>query len=212
VQFDERDAARTRGRSPAREAADERREAPLHDGVLRLQRLLGNTAVTALISRTELQRDAAPAKPPPQEKKEGGGATYTLTVSDVGTFELLSFSWGASQSGAGGGGTGPGKHETKDVVCTKYADKHSAKLQQYVAEGRPIAEVTLVVKSGDGSVTFRFKNVHITSYQTGGSTGDVKPIETFSFEAASMEFEHSGGGGQSPGGNGGGWQEPGYPG
>ncbi len=192
------------------ETAEER---GLPGAALRLQELVGNTAATALLSRAELQRDAAPAKPAPAEKKEGGGATHTLTVSDVGTFELLSFSWGASQTGAGRGGAGPGKNKVKEVVCSKYADEHSAKLVQHSAEGRPIAEVTLVMKSGDGSVTFRFKSVHITSYQRpgGGSSGDTKPVETFSFQGDSMEFEHSGAGGQSPGGNGGGSDAP-YPG
>lgn len=190
----------------------------LSGAALKLQELVGNTAATALLSRTELQRDAAPtkpAKPPPQEKpKERAGGTYTLTVSDVGTFQILSFSWISAQSGVGGAGSGGGgAHQPKGVVVSKYADEHSPKLIQHVSDGRPVAEVVLVVTADGQSVTFKLKNAHITNYQTGGSGGsDARPVETYSFESDSIEMEPSGAEGQSPGGGGGAWDTTPYPG
>jgi type VI protein secretion system component Hcp len=167
-------------------------ERGLADETLRLQELVGNANTTELIARSPLQRnetaaDAAPAKSGEEEK----GSVYTMTMADIGTFDLMSFSWGTSSVGAQGPGpTGKEQQKHSDLVATKKGgDEASAKIMQRAADGKHIATVEVVMKKdGKTYATITLKDAYVTSFQTSGS-GD-QPLETFSLTFAGIEYKY----------------------
>lgn len=92
--------------------------------------------------------------------------------------DVLSFSWGMSQSGsmhtAGGGGTG--KVAVQDMSITKYLDKASTVLMQKCATGKHFPKATLTCrKAGDTPVEYlvvTMEEVLVTSVALGGSQHD----------------------------------------
>jgi type VI protein secretion system component Hcp len=182
----ERDEEARDLREAAKETAGER---SLAGEAVRLQELIGNASTTEVIARSPLQRDGAGTEAPAkvdEEPKEN--ATYTMTVADVGTFDLTSWTWATSGDGAGGGGSGPGKANIRDLVSTKRNDGHTAKLMQYASSGQHIKTVELRSQRSGVSLTMKLKDVNITSFQV--NQGDP-PTETFALTFAEIEYEHS---------------------
>ena len=69
---------------------------------VRLQELLGNASATEVLARSPLRRDTAGTEAAPKksgEKDEPKDGVYTITMSDIGTFELQSWSWGTTSGG-----------------------------------------------------------------------------------------------------------------
>lgn len=190
--YEEELAVRGRPSAPVDEAGDEH---GLSDETLRLQELIGNANVSEAIARSPLQRDAAGTEAVPAkegEKEEPKGVVYTMTMADIGTFELLSWSWGVTDArgGESGGGAGPGKHTVRDLTASKRGDKQTAKLMQYAASGQHIATVELRTTRGGEAFVIKLKDVIVSSYQTGGGDGDTV-IDTFGLTFAEIEFEFS---------------------
>jgi hypothetical protein len=100
-------------------------ERTLAGEAVRLQELLGNASATEVLARSAVQRDPAGAEAAPAkagEKEEPKGVVYTITMSDIGTFELLSWSWGVGTAGsAESGGGGPGKQTVRDISASTHA-------------------------------------------------------------------------------------------
>jgi len=92
-----------------------------------------------------------------------------------GEIELESFSWGETNtvSGPGGGGGGSGKVQVQDLLVTMYVSKASPKLMLACATGKHHKEAVLTArragKSQQEFLVFKFEDVIVTSYQTGGS-------------------------------------------
>jgi type VI secretion system secreted protein Hcp len=109
--------------------------------------------------------------------------------------EIYSWSWGATHStdATGGGGGGAGKVQLQDFNFTKKVDRASASLFQACATGKHFPDATLVVrKAGKGQQEYlvvKFSDVLVSSYQTGGSSGDAAPMESISFNYASVELQ-----------------------
>ena len=189
--FEEELAVRKRPTAPVDQAAEEH---GLADEALRLQELVGNASTTEAIARSALLRDAAGTEAVPAkegEKEPPKGVVYTITMADIGTFELLSWWWGTTSGGGSGSGGGPGKHAAKDLSATKKADEHTPKLMQYAASGQRIATVELRTSRGGEAFVIRLKDVLVTTYQTGdGSKGD-DPVEMFGLTFAEIEYEFS---------------------
>lgn len=100
---------------------------------------------------------------------------------------IESWSWGMTQSGDThlGTGSGAGKVNVQDLSLTKYADKSSPIIMQYCTQGKHIASGKLhcYKASGDSRVEyllFEMKNIIVSSYQTGGSGGDDRQMESCS--------------------------------
>ena len=114
-----------------------------------------------------------------------------------GEIEVLSWSWGASQSGsmAMGAGGGVGKVSMQDLSITKYIDKSSPKLFEALATGMHLPEAKLVLRSPGGSqveyLTITLKDVVISSYSTGGSSGGDRPTESVSFNFAQIKMSYT---------------------
>lgn len=111
--------------------------------------------------------------------------------------DVLSWSWGESQSGtaATGGGGGAGKVSMQDFHFVMQVNKSSPKLLQACASGKHFTKATLVCrKAGETQQEYlkiTFTDVMISSYQTGGSSGDVIPTDQISLNFAKLEYEYS---------------------
>lgn len=110
--------------------------------------------------------------------------------------EVLSWSWGATQQGssARGGGGGAGKVSVHDLHMSKHVDKATAPLMLACASGQHIKTVDLVCrKAGTDQQEYlkiKLSDVLITSFQTGGSGGDVVPIDQVAMNFAKIEMEY----------------------
>jgi type VI secretion system secreted protein Hcp len=120
-------------------------------------------------------------------------------AAHAGEIELLSWSWGVSnaathESGTTGGGAGKG--HCQDITVTARSSKATATLMQFCADGKHITDECVLTCRRAGEtpqdyMLIKMKPVYITSYQTGGSSGDVVPVETFSLNFGAIKFEYS---------------------
>jgi type VI secretion system secreted protein Hcp len=105
---------------------------------------------------------------------------------------ILTWSWGETNSGShgAGGGGGSGKVNMQDFGFTMNVNKASPKLFLACASGQHIKEATLVCrKAGKEQQEFlkiKFTDLLISSYQTGGGTGD-SATDSISFNFAKIE-------------------------
>jgi type VI secretion system secreted protein Hcp len=112
-----------------------------------------------------------------------------------GEIEIDSFSWGAAQSGtsAGGGGGGAGKVTFQDIHFTTKLSEASPKLMLACAIGEHIKDVVLTGelsgKRGQKFLEIKLTDVLVSSYQSGGSSGDI-PTDSFSLNFAKIEFTY----------------------
>jgi type VI secretion system secreted protein Hcp len=112
--------------------------------------------------------------------------------------ELMSFSWGESNAGSFSGnlGGGSGKVSMQDFHFTVPINKSSPKLFLACATGEHIKSAVLVCrKAGKTQQEFlkwKFTDLLISSYQTGGSGGaDVVPIDQVSFNFTKIEVSYA---------------------
>ncbi len=110
--------------------------------------------------------------------------------------DLESWSWGETQSGsfATGGGGGAGKVSMQDFHFVMKLNKASPKLMLMCATGDHIKEAKLTCRKAGGSqqeyLTVKFTDLLVSSYQTGGSHGDVVPMDQISLNFAKIEYEY----------------------
>ena len=111
--------------------------------------------------------------------------------------ELLSWSWGASQTGTmgHGGGGGAGKVSMQDFSFSQRLNKASPKLFLHCANGKHIPKAVLTVRKAGGEqveyLKITLSDILVSSYQTGGSTGEVVPIESVSLNFSKVEFSYA---------------------
>jgi len=111
--------------------------------------------------------------------------------------DVLSFSWGETQTGthSTGGGGGAGKVSMQDFHFVQKISKASPKLMLACATGEHIPEAILTCqKAGKTQQAFfvlKFTDLLVSSFQTGGSSqGDEIPMEQISMNYAKIEFEY----------------------
>ena len=112
--------------------------------------------------------------------------------------EVLSFSWGVTNpaviSGGSGGGGGAGKATFHDLSIVHNLDKASPLLLRACATGMHIKDAVITHrKAGKGQqeyLTFKFRDVVISSFQTGGSEETPVPTDSVSFSFAKLEVEY----------------------
>ena len=111
--------------------------------------------------------------------------------------DLLSFSWGETQTGthAGGGGGGGGKVSMQDFHFVMKTNKASPKLLLACANGEHIGDGLLTCrKAGKEQQEFmkiKFYDMLVSSYQTGGSSsGDEIPMDQISLNYSKIEYEY----------------------
>ncbi len=113
-----------------------------------------------------------------------------------GEIEVLSWSFGASQSGTmgTGGGGGAGKVNFQDFHITLQCSKASPKLFLTCAGGDHIKTAVLVNrKAGKDQheyYTYKFSDLLVSSFQTGGHSDGGNPVEQVSFNFTKVEVEY----------------------
>ena len=110
---------------------------------------------------------------------------------------LESWSWGETQMGShsGGGGGGAGKVQMQDFHFVMKINKASPKLLLACANGEHIKGALLTCRKAGKEqqefLKYKFTDLLISSYQTGGSGGsDVIPMDQISFNFAKIEVEY----------------------
>ena len=125
------------------------------------------------------------------------GETKDKAQSKKHDIDILSWSWGMTQSGTmhSGGGGGSGKASFQDISVTKYIDTATNGLMMALAKGSHIKECVLLArKAGAGQETYikiTMKDVIVTSISTGGSGGQDRLTENVSLNFASVDFEYT---------------------
>jgi type VI secretion system secreted protein Hcp len=111
--------------------------------------------------------------------------------------QVLSYSFGESQSGtmAFGGGGGAGKVQMQDFHFMMHVNKASPKLFLACATGDHIKSAILIArKAGKGQqeyAKFTFTDILVTSYQTNGdASANSQPMDQISLNFAAIEIEY----------------------
>jgi type VI secretion system secreted protein Hcp len=114
-----------------------------------------------------------------------------------GEIDVLSYSFGASQTGSfsAGGGGGAGKVQFQDFHFTMKISKASPKLFLACAGGDHIKSALLTGRKAGKEqqefFTVKFTDILISSFQTGGAGGgDELPTEQISFNFTKMDLEY----------------------
>jgi type VI secretion system secreted protein Hcp len=108
--------------------------------------------------------------------------------------DVLSYSWGVTQTGtmSYGGGGGAGKANFGDFSFMMRMNKATPKLMQACANGSHIEDAILTCrKAGDKQqeyMQYKFYDLLISSYQTSASSEE--PTESISFNFSKMEMEY----------------------
>jgi type VI secretion system secreted protein Hcp len=114
-----------------------------------------------------------------------------------GDIDVLSWSWGMSQSGSThmGGGGGAGKVSFQDLSFTKYIDSASNALMNALAKGSHIDKCVLMVrKAGEGQnkyIAITMEEVIVTSVSTGGSGGEDRLTESVTLNFGKVSFAYT---------------------
>ena len=110
--------------------------------------------------------------------------------------EVLSWSWGVSQSGTAsqGGGGGAGKASFQDFNFTHHVDKASPLLMKACATGEHIRDATITVrKAGKGQQEFliiKMTDVIVTSVSTSVSAEGDAALEGVMLAFAKVDLEY----------------------
>ena len=111
--------------------------------------------------------------------------------------DVISYSWGESQTGtsAQGGGMGAGKVQMQDFHFTMRINTASPKLMLNCANGSHIKTAVLTCrKAGKDQQEFlkvSFADLLVSSYQTGGSgSSDIVPVDQISLNYSTIKFEY----------------------
>lgn len=112
----------------------------------------------------------------------------------AGKLQLMSWSWGESNSGSSvfGGGAGSGKVNMQDFSFMIVTGKGSPKLQKFCATGEHIKKAVLSCRKAGGGdqpgkvfLTYTFTDILISSFQISGSS--EVPMESISFNYTKVE-------------------------
>jgi type VI secretion system secreted protein Hcp len=111
--------------------------------------------------------------------------------------EIMSFSWGCTNSGshASGGGGGAGKASFQDLHVTSSVGVQGPALMLACATGQHIKKAVLHVRKAGGDqqnyYTVTLSDLLVSSYQSGGhGSSDSVPTDQFSLNYAKIEFEY----------------------
>jgi type VI secretion system secreted protein Hcp len=114
--------------------------------------------------------------------------------------EIISFSWGATNSvtvGSGAGGISGGKVNMEAFTITKKVDKSSPNLFLAACDGTHYKTITITFRKATGSGgqkpfdIVKLSDCMVESYHMAGSSGgDDTPTETVSFAFGKVETEY----------------------
>ena len=113
------------------------------------------------------------------------------------TIDVLAWSWGISNAGTFGQGSGggSGKANFQDISFTKYIDKATASLMFACSSGKHIKKGFLTVrKAGEKPLEYiklELENILVSSISTGGSGGEERLTEnvTLNFGIVKLAYK-----------------------
>ena len=111
--------------------------------------------------------------------------------------DILSWSWGETNSGSSayGGGGGAGKVSMQDFSYSMHINKASPKLLLACAAGQHIKSALLTCRKAGTEqqeyLKIKFSDLLIASFQTGGSAGDIVPVDQISMNFSKIEYEYA---------------------
>jgi type VI secretion system secreted protein Hcp len=121
----------------------------------------------------------------------------TTDVEHKDEIDVLSYSWGVTQTGtmAFGGGGGAGKAQFSDFSFTTNTSKASPSLFLACASGQHIKEATISVRKAGGDqredyLILKMTDVLVSSYNASGSSGADRPTESISMAYGKIEFTY----------------------
>jgi type VI secretion system secreted protein Hcp len=123
--------------------------------------------------------------------------------------DVLSWSWGMSNSGSAqqGSGMGAGKVNVQDLTITKYLDKSTPDLMLATCNGKHIPQAVLTVrKAGEQPLEYlliTMEDLIVTNVSTGGNAGADRLTEnvTLNFSRVKVQYKEqtaTGGVGDKP--------------
>jgi type VI secretion system secreted protein Hcp len=110
--------------------------------------------------------------------------------------EVLSWSWGVSQSGttSHGGGGGAGKASFQDLTFTHQIDKASPLLLKACATGQHIKDATITVRKAGKApqeyLVIKMTDVLVTSVSLGIAAESAVTGESVSLQFAKVDYEY----------------------
>jgi type VI protein secretion system component Hcp len=114
------------------------------------------------------------------------------SLDGIGTFEVLSVSWGASAVvSQSGGGAGAGKVNLSDINFTKFTDETSPNILEHLLGGLhvPAGSITISPANRNSpSITYAIEDVIFTSYQSSGSGGDDRLTESITMTFRELTY------------------------
>ena len=114
-----------------------------------------------------------------------------------GWIDILSFSWGVSNSSDThvGGGGGKGKASFSDLTIMKHVDLASPALAMLCSNGKHFNDAYLTIrKQGEKPLEYykiKFSEVLVSSFQHSGSDGGGLPTESVSLNFAKIDFKYT---------------------
>ena len=108
--------------------------------------------------------------------------------------DVLSWSWGVSNSGTThyGSGSGGGRASFQDISLTSYYDKSTHQLMKSATLGDHIKECILTCRRAGGKqneyIKYVLKDCLITSVSTGGSGGEDRLTVNFTINFGELDF------------------------
>lgn len=120
----------------------------------------------------------------------------SLDSTHAGEMEILSWSWGETNSGtfSSGGGGGAGKVNMQDFHFVINMGKHTPILMQLCAKGDHIPTGLLTCRKAGGDkmefLKVEFNDLLISSYQTGNSQGMESPTDQCSFNYSKIKITY----------------------
>jgi type VI secretion system secreted protein Hcp len=114
-----------------------------------------------------------------------------------GEIDVLSWSWGMTQSAsmhtATGGGSG--KADVHDVSITKYIDSATPAIMQHCCSGKHFQNAKLTVRKAGGNpveyMVLEMKDVIISSLSSGAGSGDDRVTEHLTLNFASYKMTYT---------------------
>jgi type VI secretion system secreted protein Hcp len=118
----------------------------------------------------------------------------SLDKSHPGEIELISYSFGLTQTGSPvGGGGGEGKAVFQDFHFSSHVSKASPNLMLACATGRHFTRATLTCRKAGGGGGFEFVKIRlddclVSGYQLGGEGSEELPTDSFSLSFVKIDF------------------------
>lgn len=118
----------------------------------------------------------------------------SLDSDHKGEIDILSFSWGMTQSGTmhTGQGGGGGKVNVNDLSIVKFIDKSSPNIMQKICKGEHYDEAMLTIRKAGGKpveyLKIKMYKVMITNVSMGAAGSEDRLTETIGLSFA--KFDH----------------------